>query len=481
MSVPNALCQVDTKPLVIDLYCGLGGWTSGLIDAGYRVVGFDIQQHVYGDQSYPGQLVLQDAITIHGSQFKDAALIVASPPCQNYSYLAMPWSRSKPVECEACDGKGSWIGIPCLTCNQTGMIEHSLAAKALRKKWETEGPDNRLFDACFRIQREAIAATRRVCQSCAAHVMRGLERYPDSDDWKCGNCDGSGWTQARYIPLIVENVRGAVPWVGPAKAKFGSFYLWGDVAQIGDRVYAGSDLAGMRFGGGVAPEPNEQKREGRNFHTYALTGGAVSSPSYHGGDHETRGVGMGQKRNPDGTAHPQGSWFRIADSSQGDRGAKVPGFRFDGSGRSFQTAPVEAMDGNRRNDSGHDPARSPDSFLIEGGDGEGMPELAAVLSGVGAASRKSRSGGGWFGDSSTTREADPRDVRKQADGSWATPDGTKIGGDWFSDPNSTCRKHGSRSNARKQASAMIAKIPLALSSYIAQVHRTEALAQRMTA
>lgn len=46
--------------------------------------------------------------------------------------------------------------------------------------------------------------------------------------------------------------------------------------------------------------------------------------------------------------------------------------------------------------------------------------------------------------------------------------GTKIGGDWFSDPKSTCRKHGSKSNARKAASAMIAKIPRPLSEYIAK-------------
>ena len=49
-------------------------------------------------------------------------------------------------------------------------------------------------------------------------------------------------------------------------------------------------------------------------------------------------------------------------------------------------------------------------------------------------------------------------------------DGTKIGGDWFSDPQSTCRKHGSRSNARKAASAMIAKIPFELARHIAQVY-----------
>lgn len=171
------------SPLGIDLYCGLGGWTEGLIAEGFEVVGFDIERHDYGAGGYPAQLVLQDVLTLHGSQFKDAALIVASPPCQNYSYLAMPWSRST-------------------------NPNNSKPAKALRKKWETEGPDNRLFDACFRIQREA--------------------------------CEASG----RLIPLVVENVRGAIPLVGQSRWAYGSFHFWGDVPAL---MPSGKKLKG--FGG----------------------------------------------------------------------------------------------------------------------------------------------------------------------------------------------------------------------------------------
>jgi hypothetical protein len=52
----------------------------------------------------------------------------------------------------------------------------------------------------------------------------------------------------------------------------------------------------------------------------------------------------------------------------------------------------------------------------------------------------------------------------------AEHDAVKVGGDWFRDP--ACHSsHASRSNARKAASAMIAKIPLPLSTWIARVYK----------
>jgi hypothetical protein len=206
-------------PLAIDLFCGLGGWTEGLLAEGYEVIGFDIERHVYGEHSYPAQLVLQDVLTLHGSQFRGAALIVASPPCQTYSYRAMPWKR----------------------------------AKALPP------PSNELFEACFRIQREASEAA------------------------------------GRRIPLVVENVRGAQPWVGRARWNFGSFYLWGDVPALMPQTF------------------------------------------------------KAQKFNPDGTAHPPGSRFAIADSR--NRGAQSSGLNWSDRtkrGQDFtRVAGHQAMEGRK--------------------------------------------------------------------------------------------------------------------------------------
>jgi len=280
------------KPLGIDLFCGLDGFTEGLLAENFEVIGFDIERHDYGDAKYPAQLVLQDVLTLHGRQFKDAALIVASPPCQEFSYMAMPWSRAKAIEAEYRSG-----------------------ARDVKKL-------TALFDACFRIQREAIEA--------AGH----------------------------FIPLVVENVRGACPWVGRSRWNYGSFHLWGDVPAL---------------------------------------------------------MPMVRKH------------------------VKVGGFRFDGSGKSFQSASVEHTKNN---------------------------------------------GGSWFAiaHNTTSGRGQNPDGRKgiphRTAGHWTNPaehEGAKQGGDRFNVPGSISRSTAgntangkTKSNARKAASAQIAKIPLALSTHIAR-------------
>lgn len=281
------------KPVAIDLFCGLGGWTDGLIAEGYDVYGFDIERHDYGDGAkYPAQLVLQDVLTLHGKQFKDAAIIVASPPCQEFSYMAMPWSRAKEKQ-------------------------RLILADAAEQKRLTA-----LFDACFRIQREAIEA--------AGH----------------------------FIPLVVENVRGPQKWVGRSRWAYGSFHLWGDVPALMPMTKA------VKLGGGASWYP-------------------PTDPRHQPGLDFTRKAGQ-----------------------------KVPGFRFDGSGKSFQTASVKvaSLDGGRRTDIGK---------------------------------------GARF----TSRDCGD--------------EGNKGFKDFHDSPIAAL---GSKSKARKAASAAIAKIPFALAQHIAQTY-----------
>lgn len=86
------------RPLAIDLFTGLHGWGEGLVAEGWRVVGFDLEDMcAQFNQPRPDhvQLVIQDVVTLRGGQFRGAHLIVCSPPCQAYSYRAMPWKRAK--------------------------------------------------------------------------------------------------------------------------------------------------------------------------------------------------------------------------------------------------------------------------------------------------------------------------------------------------------------------------------------------------
>src|SRR6185369_277981 len=128
---------------------------------------FDNERHHYGDARYPGQLVIQDVLTLHGKQFRDAALIVASPPCQAYSYRAMPWKR----------------------------------AKALPP------PDNTLFDTCFRIQREACEAAGRHIPLIVENV-RGAQKWVGRARWNFGSFYLSGDVPALMPPLRARKNNG---------------------------------------------------------------------------------------------------------------------------------------------------------------------------------------------------------------------------------------------------------------------------------
>jgi len=337
------------RPLAIDLFCGLGGWAEGFLSEGWDVIGFDVERHDYGTGGYPGQLVLQDVTTLHGSQFRNADVIVASPPCQAYSYRAMPWKR----------------------------------AKALGP------PDNTLFETCFRLQREASEAA------------------------------------GRYIPLIVENVRGAEKWVGPAGWHFGSYYLWGDIPAL--MVY--TDIAHHKI---QSPHLwlRDPKRAGRKF--VAKSNGVKS---VHG---LTRGPLVLQDVT---TLH--GSQFRNADvivasppcqaysvEANKERGAKTP--TGNCSAIQWKDRPIARY--------AHP---TPQEMERQGFKVPGL--------------NFSKPGSPGFNVTAAQRYREEQGVKQNGSGP-----------EWF---DNGIAKHSSRSDSRKAASAQIAKIPLPLAQHIARVFK----------
>ncbi len=143
--------------------------------------------------------------------------------------MAMPWSRAKQIS-KALRGAGEFPE------DYTGS--------------RTPGELVCLFVACFRIQREA--------------------------------CEAAG----RYIPMVVENVKGAQPWVGRAKANFGSFYLWGDVGMVGNRV-----ACGATFGNYIKPTDKCGAKQMASSKGFSHPGSNGHNTSSLGGPNDPRRFG----------------------------------------------------------------------------------------------------------------------------------------------------------------------------------------------
>ena len=152
-----------------------------------------------------------------------------------------------------------------------GHAVESGQAEVRWQRWERDSPFgdrleslNALFDACFRIQREASEAATEAygCARCGIY-------HPAT---KLDGCEFA----PRYIPMVVENVKGAQPWVGRAKAHYGSYYLWGDVEDVGGRIVRSGPL---EFGMASVSAKGHVKVDGFNFHQHekGMAGGSFQS------------------------------------------------------------------------------------------------------------------------------------------------------------------------------------------------------------
>ncbi len=103
-----------SKPLLIDLFCGAGGASRGYADAGFEVVGVDINPQPH----YPFAFIQEDALSFE-TRHKVAA-IVASPPCQGYSNAQRIRDREHPKMIEAVRAHLRASGVPYVIENVVG-------------------------------------------------------------------------------------------------------------------------------------------------------------------------------------------------------------------------------------------------------------------------------------------------------------------------------------------------------------------------
>jgi hypothetical protein len=73
---------------LLDVFCGVGGWSKAFAARGWNCVGVDIAA-----LGYPGRLEQRDALSLPRDWIDGFDAVVMSPPCEEFARAWLPWLR----------------------------------------------------------------------------------------------------------------------------------------------------------------------------------------------------------------------------------------------------------------------------------------------------------------------------------------------------------------------------------------------------
>lgn len=75
---------------LLDVFCGIGGWSRVFTARGWSCTGVDCQNF---SKDYPGRFIVADALTLDEDWIQTFDAVVMSPPCDDFARAWLPWLR----------------------------------------------------------------------------------------------------------------------------------------------------------------------------------------------------------------------------------------------------------------------------------------------------------------------------------------------------------------------------------------------------
>lgn len=84
-----------SRPRLLDLFCGVGGWSKSFMARGWECVGVDIES-----LGYPGELKQCSVLELTPEFIAGFDAVTSSPPCEEFARAWLPWLRGdhKPAQ-----------------------------------------------------------------------------------------------------------------------------------------------------------------------------------------------------------------------------------------------------------------------------------------------------------------------------------------------------------------------------------------------